>query len=133
MQLSAYLFFKGNCEEAFKYYEKHLGGKIEVVHTYGTAPMDNPVSPEWRDKIMHANMTVGGTLLMGSDAPPERQQTPQGFSMSLGTKDIAEAERWFQVLSENGKVQMPIQQTFWAKRFAMLTDQFGVPWMINCD
>ncbi len=133
MQLNAYLLFNGNCEEAFKFYEQHLGGKIEAMVTHADTPAEAQTPPEWRDKILHARMVVGGTVLMASDAPPGRQQTPQGFSISLGTKDIAEAERLFQVLSQNGKVQMPLQQTFWAKRFAMLTDQFGIPWMINCD
>lgn len=133
MQLNAYLLFNGNCEAAFKFYEQHLGGKIEAMMTHAGTPAEAQTPPEWRDKILHARMSIGGTVLMGSDAPPGRQQTPQGFSISLGTKDIAEAERLFQVLSQNGNVQMPIQQTFWAKRFAMLTDQFGIPWMINCD
>jgi len=70
---------------------------------------------------------------MGSDAPPGRYEEPKGFSVSVQIKDPAEAERIFQALAENGKVQMPIQQTFWAARFGMLMDQFGIPWMINCE
>ena len=132
MQLNPYLFFNGNCEAAFKFYEQHLGGKIEMMMTHAGTPAEAQTPPEWRDKILHASMSVGGTVLMASDAPPGNFHQPQGFSISLNTKDIAEAERVFQVLSENGKISMPIQKTFWAKRFGMVTDQFGIPWMINC-
>lgn len=133
MELNPYLNFNGNCEAAFKFYEQHLGGKIETIHTYGGSPMEKLSSPEWRDKVMHARMTVGKTVLMGSDAPEGQYQVPQGFSVSLNLKDVPEADRVFQALSANGTVQMPIQETFWAKRFAMFTDSFGVPWMINCE
>ena len=78
-------------------------------------------------------MTVGGTVLMGSDAPPPRFQQPQGFSVSLNVNDAAEADRAFQALSANGTILMPIQKTFWVQRFGMLTDQFGIPWMVNCS
>ena len=133
MQLNPYLFFNGNCETAFKFYEQHLGGKIESMMTHAGTPAEAQTPPEWRDKILHASMSVGGTILMGSDAPPGHFQQPQGFSISLGIKDAAEADRLFQALSENGKVSMPIQKTFWATRFGMVTDQFGIPWMINCE
>jgi PhnB protein len=95
--------------------------------------MSDKVPAEWRSKIMHARMTVDGMSLMGSDAPPNHYQQPQGFSVALAVKDPAEAERIFQELSQEGKVQMPIQQTFWAIRFGMLVDQFGIPWMVNCE
>jgi PhnB protein len=133
MDLNPYLNFNGNCEAAFKFYEQHLGGKIDALHTYAGSPMENQLPPEWRNKVMHARMTVGTTVLMGSDASSGRYQVPQGFSVSLNLKDVAEAERVFQALSANGTVHMPIQQTFWAKRFAMFTDSFGTPWMINCE
>lgn len=133
MEVSPYLNFNGNCEAAFKFYEQHLGGKIETVHTFAGSPMENLFPPNWGNKIMHIHMKVGSTVLMGSDAPPERYQPPQGFFVSLSLNDVAEAERVFQALSANGTVHMPIQQTFWAKRFAMLNDSFGIPWMINCE
>jgi PhnB protein len=133
MDLNPYLNFNGNCEAAFKFYEQHLGGKIDALHTYAGSPMENQLPPEWRNKVMHARMTVGTTVLMGSDASSGRYQVPQGFSVSLNMKDAAEADRVFQALSANGTVHMPIQQTFWAKRFAMFTDSFGTPWMINCE
>ena len=88
---------------------------------------------EWRKKILHARLTVGDQALMGSDAPPERYDKPQGFSVSLNVDKPAEAERIFRALSENGKVQMPLEQTFWAVRFGMCVDRFGTPWMVNCE
>lgn len=133
MQLNPYLYFNGNCEAAFKFYEQHLGGKIEAMMTHAGTPAEAQTPPEWRDKILHARMTVGGTVLMASDAPPGHYQAPQGFSVSLNLKDAAEADRIFAAMSKNGNVIMPIQKTFWATRFAMFTDSFGVPWMINCD
>jgi len=133
MELNPYLTFNGTCEAAFKFYEKCLGGKIEMMLSHGASPMADQVPPDWRNKIMHARMTVGGRVLMGSDAPPEHFEKPQGFSVSLGIADPAEAERLFKALAENGTVRMPIQQTFWAVRFGALVDQFGIPWMINCE
>jgi PhnB protein len=133
MELNPYLNFNGTCEAAFKFYEKCLGGKIEMMLSHGASPMADQVPPDWRNKIMHARMTVGGRVLMGSDAPPQHFEKPQGFSVSLGVADPAEAERLFKALAENGTVRMPIQQTFWAVRFGALVDQFGIPWMINCE
>lgn len=133
MQLNPYLLFDGQCEEAFKFYEKFLAGKIEVMLTHESTPVANQVPPEWRKKIMHARMTVPGGILMGSDPWGEHYQKPQGFSVSLTVDDPAEADRIFSALAEKGTVRMPIQETFWAKRFGMLTDRFGIPWMINCE
>ena len=95
--------------------------------------MADQVPAEWRQQILHARLTVGDEVLMGSDAPPERYKQPQGISVSLNTKDTSEAERIFHALAENGTVQMPLQETFWAVRFGMLVDRFGTPWMINCE
>ena len=133
MQLDPYLHFNGNCEEAFKFYEKALGGKIVAKHTYGEAPPQAQSSPDFRNKIMHIHMDLNGRVLMGSDVPADRFQSPQGFSLSISVKDPAEADRLFNALEKNGKVIMPIQQTFWSPRFGMLTDQFGIPWMVNCE
>ena len=133
MQLNPYLMFNGQCEAAFKFYEKSLGGRIEAMMNHGDSPVAQQVSPEWRSKIMHARMVVGGTVLMGMDAPPDRYQEPKGFSVSIGVQDPAEAERVFRELAESGKVQMPIQKTFWSPRFGMVVDRFGIPWMVNCE
>ena len=133
MQLNPYLTFNGQCEAAFKFYEKVLGGKIEAMMTYGSSPMAEQTQPQWRNKIMHARMSVGDEMLMASDAPPDRYEAMRGIMVTLGIDDPGEAERIFRALSEKGTVQMPIQETFWAARFGMLVDQFGTPWMVNCE
>jgi PhnB protein len=134
MQLNPYLSFNGQCEAAFKFYQQCLGGKIVTMLTYGDSPMAEQVSSEWRNRILHASLTVGdGSWLMGADAPPEHPEETKGFSVSLAIDDPAEAERIFHALAENGTVRLPIQQTFWTVRFGMLVDQFGIPWMVNCE
>jgi PhnB protein len=132
MQLNPYLTFNGQCEAAFKFYERCLGGKIEMMLSHGEAPTAEQIAFEWRQKIMHAHLVVGDQVLMGSDAPPAHYEKLQGFSASLGVEDPAEAERIFHALVENGTVRMPLQETFWAVRFGMFVDRFGIPWMINC-
>lgn len=133
MQLNPYLNFNGQCEAAFKFYERCLGGKIEFMLTHGESPMAQQVPAEWRNKVMHARLVVGDKVLMGSDAPPDRYEGPKGFCVSLGIDTPAEAERIFKALAENGTVQMALQETFWGLRFGMLVDAFGIPWMINCE
>ena len=133
MRLNPYLTFNGNCADAFKFYERCLGGKIEMMMSHRGSPAEAQAPPEWRDKIMHARLTVGDLVVMGSDAPPEMYQEPKGFSVSLSVEKPSEAERIFKALAENGSVKMPLQQTFWAVRFGTVTDQFGIPWMVNCE
>jgi len=133
MQLNPYLTFKGQCEAAFKFYEKCLGGKIVAMVTHAGTPAEEHVPSEWRNKILHARLIVGDEVLMGSDAPPDRYEEPKGFSVSIQIKHPADAERIFLALAENGTVRMPLQQTFWAIRFGMLVDRFGIPWMVNCE
>jgi len=133
MQLDTYLTFKGDCEAAFRFYEKCLGGRIEATFTYGQSPMAQEVPADWSGKLMHARMAIGDRILMGCDAPPDRYREPSGFSVSLSIKEPAEAERIFNELVQGGKVEMPIQQTFWSVRFGMLVDRFGIPWMVNCE
>ncbi len=133
MRVNPYLFYNGTCEAAFNYYAKVLGGKIEAMLTHEGTPASDQVPPEWQKKIMHAKMSIDGEVLMASDAPPGHFNKPQGFSVSLQVEDPAEAERKFQALAEGGVVNMPIAQTFWARRFGMCVDQFGIPWMINCE
>ena len=133
MRLNPYLVFNGQCEAAFKFYERCLGGKIETMMTHAGTPAEAHVPAEWHDKIMHARLAVGDEVLMGSDAPPGHYEAPQGFSVSLQIKGVAEAERIFHALAADGTVRMPLQQTFWAARFGMLVDRFGIPWMVNCE
>jgi len=133
MQLNPYLFFDGQCEAAFKFYEQCLGGKIVAMFSHAGTPAEEQVPANWRDKIMHARMLVGDEALMGSDAPPEHYEQTKGFSVSLSIDDPAEAEHVFNALAEKGTVKMPFQRTFWAVGFGMLVDRFGIPWMINCE
>ena len=129
--LSPYLFYDGNCEAAFKFYEKTLGGKIEMMLRNEEGPPEMASPPERKHKIMHARMTIDGQVLMASDAPPEHFHKPQGYSVSLTVKDPAEAERKFKALAEGGSVNMPFGKTFFSKGFGMCSDQFGIPWMVN--
>lgn len=133
MKINPYLNFNGNCEAAFKFYEQCLGGKITMMMTHKEAPSAEYVSPEWHDKIMHVCLDLGDRLLMGSDSPSGYFETPQGFFVQISVDTPAEAERIFYALAENGTVKMSIDQTFWSARFGMLVDQFGTPWMINCE
>ena len=131
MKIQPYLNFNGQCDEAFRLYEKVLSGKIMYRHTYGNSPMAGQVGPEWADKMMHISMQAGDQMLLGCDAPPPHFQTPQGLRVNLDFADVAEAERVYAALSEGGKIGMALQETFWAQRFAMFQDRFGTPWMIN--
>ena len=133
MKLNPYLTFGGDCEEAFKVYEKVLGGKIVAMMPNEGTPAAEHVPAEWRKKIIHARLILDGVPLMGSDAPPDHYEPMQGFSVTLNIKEPAEAERVFNALAEGGSVRMPLGETFWAIKFGMLTDRFGTPWMVNCE
>ncbi|MBV9182406.1 MAG: VOC family protein [Acidobacteria bacterium] len=133
MQLNPYLHFNGQCEEAFTFYRSCLGGKIEALLRHQDAPCDTHVPEDWKGKVMHARLVFGDQAIMGCDAPSQCYKTPQGFSASLETKDAAEAEQIFSQLAQDGTVEMPIQETFWAIRFGMVIDRFGIPWMVNCS
>jgi PhnB protein len=133
MQIETYLSFNGNCAEAFKFYEQCLGGKIAGMMKYSESPMADQTPSEWRDKVMHARLDVGGEALMGADAPPKMFSGNHGFSVSIGVTDPGEAKRIFSALSEGADVKMPLGQTFWSPAFGMLVDRFGIPWMVNCE
>lgn len=133
MRLNPYLTFKGDCREAFEFYAACLRTAPVQLMTYAQSPEAGPTPPGWDDKIMHARLATGETLIMGSDPPPQFYAAPQGFSVSLILDDVAETERVFAALSEGGQVRMPLQQTFWAVRFGMFIDKFGIPWMLNCE
>lgn len=132
MKLVSYLFFDGNCEEAFRYYEKHLGGKIKAMLPHEGSPAEGHVPAEWKNKIMHACLTVGDAMLMGSDSPPAYSEKPQGFRVAIQIDDPEEGERIFNALADGGTVVTAYEETFWAKRFGMVNDRFGAPWMVNC-
>ncbi|WP_159992776.1 VOC family protein [Roseomonas sp. 18066] len=131
MRINAYLLFDGDCEAAFTLYAQVLGGRILAMMRHAGSPAEDQVPAEWRDKILHACLEVEGLQLMASDAPPGRFQPQQGFSINIAVRSVAEAERVFAGLSDGGQVGMPLQRTFWAERFGMLTDRFGTPWMVN--
>jgi PhnB protein len=133
MQMNPYLSFNGECEAALKFYERCVGAKIDGLLKYRGTPAAETVPPDWLDKILHARLIVGETSLLASDAPPGHFEQPKGFSVALQVKSPADAERIFRELAEKGKVTMPMQQTFWAPRFGMLVDRFGIPWMVNCE
>jgi PhnB protein len=132
MQLNPHLNFNGQCEAAFRFYERCLGGRITAMASYESTPAGGQIPEHWRKKVMHAELVLGTQTLMGSDPPPDWYEAPKGFSLTVQTEQPEEAERVFQALAENGIVRQPLQPTFWAARFGMLVDQFGVPWMVNC-
>ena len=133
MQLSTHLNFNGQCEAAFKLYEKILGGKITFRMTWGEMPGAEEYPPETHKLIMHTSLTVDGQVLMGADSPPGRYQQPKGITISVSYKDRDESERIFNALAEGGKITMPFDKTFWSPGFGMCVDQFGIPWMVNTE
>ena len=133
MQINPYLSFNGQCEAAFAFYARCLGGQVGAVFHYGGSPQAGDVPADWQDKVMHASVTIGEQVLMGGDIPPERYEAPTGFSLSINLNEVAEAERIFGELGGDGCVVLPLEPTFWAARFGMLVDRFGIPWQINCE
>lgn len=127
------LSFNGQCEAAFRFYEQRLDGTIAFMLTWGNSPMAADAPPGWDAKIAHATLKIGDTDVAGSDVPSDRYEQPRGFQVVLGMDDPVAAEHVFHALAENGTIAMPLQQTFWAKRFGVVIDQFGIPWSINCE
>ena len=131
MESNTYLFFDGNCAEAMKFYERALGGKLDLM-THAQSPMkDQPPSKDFGDRVMHARLAFDGGVLMASDDMPGQARAMQGFRVVLHSDDNAKAKRLFDALSQGGHVTMPLQETFWSQAFAMFEDRFGTPWMIN--
>jgi uncharacterized glyoxalase superfamily protein PhnB len=128
---SPYLMFDGNCREAFSFYERVLGGKVEVMMTHGESPIASNVPNDWHDAILHARLSFGDQVLMGGDAPGGRYQPPQGVYVALSLATVPDAERVFNAFAEGGKVIMPFAPAFWAERFGMAVDRFGIPWIVN--
>jgi PhnB protein len=133
MQMNPYLYFNGQCEAAFTLYERVLGGRLGTIFRYAGTPLADQVPADWQDKVMHGSVSVGGQELMGGDVAPAGYEAPKGFSLSIHIKDATEAERIFLELSQAGNVVVPLEKTFWAERFGMVVDRFGIPWMINCE
>ena len=130
MKLYMYLNYGGNCREAFRFYEQHLGGKITMMMTHGEQPNPANVPADWKDAILHARMNIGDTVLMGADIPPERFQPMRSAYLTLLLASNEEAERVYNLLSSDGQIFMPMEETFFAFRFAMLRDRFGTSWML---
>lgn len=131
MQINPYLIFDGQCEAAFKHYEKVLGGKIERLSRYGEAPGCEDMPPQGRDQVIHVYMTVGNQALMGSDSPPGQFEKAGGMSVTINLDDRDEGERIFKALADGGTLRMQFEETFWAKGFGMCVDRFGTPWMVS--
>jgi len=131
LQLDNYLFFDGNCADAMRFYERTLGGKLQLM-THGDSPMAAQTPPGSANRIMHARLELDGRLLMASDSMVgQPYEGMKGFSLSLIYPTVAEAQRIFAALADGGQVTMPIAKTFWAEAFGMLVDRFGTPWMVN--
>jgi len=128
MKLNTYVNFAGTCAEAFRYYEKHLGGTIGMMMTHGQAPDQSRVDPKMKDAVLHARITIGGVELMGADIPSA--QPMRSAYLSLGVQSDAEAERLFAALSDGGEVFMKMEETFFATRFGQCRDRFGINWMV---
>jgi PhnB protein len=132
--IQPYLFFGGRCEEALEFYRRALGAEVQMVMRFKDSPEPHPgLAPGSEEKIMHASFRIGGTTLMASDGRCAGEAKFEGFSLSITVADEGEAERLFAALSEGGKVEMPLMQTFWAPKFGMLEDRFGVGWMVSVE
>ena len=133
MKINAYLTFDGQCEQAFKFYENVLGGKIEAIIRFGEMPEGGGMPAESANNVMHALLTIGDNVLMGSDAPTPHFQKAQGVSVAINVDTPEEAERLFADLSKDATTMiLPLSETSWAQRFAMFVDRFGTPWFLNC-
>ena len=131
-QLDSYLFFNGTCADAMRFYERTLGGKLEMMMTHAQSPMAGQTPPGSADRILHARLVIDGRVLMASDSMVgQPYEGMKGFSLSLIYPTVAEAKQAFDALAAGGKVTMPLDKTFWADAFGMLVDRFGTPWMIN--
>jgi len=130
MKLYTYLNYGGNCRQAFEFYAAHLGGRITMLTTHGEQPEANKVPPEWKNAVLHARIEIGDTILLGADIPPERFQPIRSAYLSLMVDSVDEAERIYALLTEGGQIFMPMEETFFAHRFAMFRDRFGTSWML---
>ena len=130
MQVQAYLFFDGRCEEALQYYAKHLDAKVEMLMRYKESPQPPMGQEVPGDKVMHAAFRIGDTQVLASDGFASGKPKFEGISLSLSARDDAQAKRIFGALADGGKVTQPLTKTFFASSFGMVTDKFGVPWMI---
>jgi len=132
MELEPYLFFNGDCEAALNFYKGVFGGEITALNRFEGSPVESEMPPEYKNKIMHANFKSPTLKFMASDGRPGTEQIGSRISLSLGTSDLAEGKRVFDKLSEGGTVDMPLADAFWGGKFGMVTDKFGIDWMLSC-
>ena len=130
MKLYTYLNYGGNCRQAFEFYAAHLNGRITMLTTHGEQPEASSVPPEWKQAVLHARLELGGTVVLGADVPPDRFLPMRSAYLTLMLASVDEAERSYALLSEGGEIFMPMAETFFAHRFAMLRDRFGTSWML---
>jgi PhnB protein len=130
MQVQPYIFFDGRCDEALEFYKKALGAKVDMLMRFKEAPDQAMITPESKDKVMHAAVHIGDSQILMSDGRCNGKPSFQGFSLTINAADTATADQQFKALAEGGQVQMPLGETFFASRFGMLADKFGVGWMI---
>ena len=133
MRISCHLTFDGQCEVAFRTYQRLLGGEIMTMLRYGESPLADQVPLHWHGKILHATLALDTQELLGSDAYPDAYQQPRGYFVTLGITEPAKAKSVFASLTEGGQVHMPFQETFWSAGYGVLVDRFGVPWEVNCE
>lgn len=131
MKVFPYLIFPGTAEEAINFYAEAIDAKIEFINRFGEAPM--PSTEDQKDKILHSRFTVGNSLMMASDGKPGEVYKGDNISLSIDFTDIADMTAKFDKLAVGGEITMPVQDTFWGATFGMLTDKFGIHWMVNCD
>jgi PhnB protein len=128
MKLYTYVNYPGHCEQAFRFYEQHLGGKITMMMNHQQQPTGDNVPPDWKNAILHARMEIGDTVLMGADIP--NAEPMRSAYLTLIVDSAKEAERLYAILSNEGQIFMKMEETFFASRFAMLRDKFGTSWML---
>lgn len=133
MKLQPYLNYGGNCEDALRFYEQNLGGKIESIMRFREMPDQSQVPEGAKNMVVHARLALGGTVLLASDNPQGNFQPMRSAYLTLTLDSVGEAERVYKLLAEGGETFMPMAETFFAARFAMLRDRFGTLWMLLCD
>ena len=131
MKLIPHITFDGNCKEAFEFYRDLMSGSLTMT-TFGESPAADHVPKEWRDRIVHATLTLEESKIAGADVSPDEYKRAEGFFLLLEPEDPREAERLFLALSENGDVQIPLKEMFWSICYGSLIDKFGTPWEISC-
>lgn len=131
MTLDIYLNFRGNCEEAFRFYERELGARVTSLQRHEELPFPGNTPPEWGPKVLHARLELGGTVVMGADIPGAEPMRSAYLSLRVGSAE--EAERIYALLTDGGEVFMKMEETFFAERFAMLRDRFGISWMLMSE